>query len=159
VPGGGTTAEDPVMRILAARAGQVDRGDEMWRSRVQRALREASTGAVGAGRGPSRAQESRPGGGVAWTCTTLVRGLIDSMCLTAKSHPRTQCSARSLVTRKGTTKVMALITRRPQDWPSILKVLMLPPTIGGPWYTLIRRNRTGSRQSALTKQTGEHVSM
>ena len=32
----GTAAEDPVMRILATRAGQVDRGDEMWRSRVQR---------------------------------------------------------------------------------------------------------------------------
>ena len=29
VPGGGTSAEEPVIRILAARAGQVDRGDEM----------------------------------------------------------------------------------------------------------------------------------
>ena len=29
VPGGGTSAEEPVIRILAATAGQVDRGDEM----------------------------------------------------------------------------------------------------------------------------------
>jgi hypothetical protein len=76
--GAGTTSKDPVMRILAARAGQVDRGDETWRSRVQRVLRAASTGAVATGRGPALAQESRPGGGMARTCKVLVRGLMDS---------------------------------------------------------------------------------
>ena len=76
--GAGTTAEDPVWRILAARAGQVDRGDEMWRTRVMRALRAASTGVVATGRGPAFAQDDMPGGGVARTCKVLVRGLMDS---------------------------------------------------------------------------------
>ena len=78
--GAGAMAEDPVMRILAAKAGQVDRGDEMWCSRVQRALRAASTGAVATGRKPAFAQYDKPGGGVARTCKVLVRGLMVSRC-------------------------------------------------------------------------------
>ena len=76
--GAGAMTEDPVMRILAAKAGQVERGDEMLRSRVQRAFRAASTGAVAAGRGPAFAQDDMPGGGVARTCKVLVQGLMDS---------------------------------------------------------------------------------
>ena len=75
-----TTAEDPGMRILAVKVGQVDRGEEMWRSFVQRALRAASTGAVATGRGPAFAQDDKPGGGVARTCKVSVRGLMVSRC-------------------------------------------------------------------------------
>ena len=42
--GTGMMAEDPVVRILAAKVGQVDRGDVRCRCRAQMALRAANTG-------------------------------------------------------------------------------------------------------------------
>ena len=97
--GAGTAAEDSDVRIRAAKAGQVDRGDVRCRSRVQRTLRAANAGSPAAGpwveRGLAFTQDERPGGGVARTSKVLERGLMVSRCRTAKSQPRIQFSARS----------------------------------------------------------------